>query len=847
MKSKKVNIFKQLTVYFMVFALLLTSVNGAWGMGSNVNTANSSKAPIPYTTGLIEPSKKALEWYQSNAVDTKNVKLNSLGLSRVNNELKKHKLPGLKTDTAVPLGQEVASETNYLPSASRDIDAQDLLLPPNVDNSQLPAFPPIGNQLYLNCCASFATTYYQMTYMTGLARGWTQNKTTPDYTHIFSPKWTYKHCSDGNDGGSSIEVNIGMALQQGCLTWDEYPYVGDTSNIDNYRTWCTDPALWTEALNYKMDRTGYVNFNSEALDTVITSGEDTDLSDIKTLLNNGYVLTFGTDITSWVYGNVKNDPSTNSDDSFPGQLTALYQDNYINGHAMTIVGYNNDIWSDINSNNQVDPGEKGAFKIANSWGADWGNNGFVWIAYDALNKVSYVQNSPAASDRYPIFRGYTVNWMTAKTSYTPDILAEFTLNTADRGNTYARLGYSQISGSLPTLLSEFTFLERSPAGNYAFDGSTQACDGTFVLDFTDMINKNNIDKTAPGRWYLSFFDVKNDGSPALCKSFKIIDVKKNISVSTSNSLPVSSDGENKYVYSDYTILPLLPDSYEPNNSFEEAKSISSNDIITATIHQASDLDYYKFDINETSDTEISLAVPSNKDYDIAVYNSLHQIIGSSLRGAGLEESISLHISPGTYYVYVYGYSGSYSSSPYTLTISSSGQSAPTTAATPTATPTVTPTPTPINQGNLILKMYNGDTASIINTIYPKFMLVNNGTTDINLSDVKIRYYYTVDGDTSQNFSCDWSTVGQTNVTHQFIVLNPSKSGADYYLEIGFNSETGSLSPGSSIEIQSRISKNDWSNYTQSNDYSFNPSSQGYIEWNKATVYVEDQLQWGIEP
>ena len=38
---------------------------------------------------------------------------------------------------------------------------------------------------------------------------------------------------------------------------------------------------------------------------------------------------------------------------------------------MTVLGYNDDIWVDINNNGIVDTGER-AFRIANSWGTGWG-------------------------------------------------------------------------------------------------------------------------------------------------------------------------------------------------------------------------------------------------------------------------------------------------------------------------------------------------------------------------------------------------------------------------------------------------------------------------------------------
>ena len=46
---------------------------------------------------------------------------------------------------------------------------------------------------------------------------------------------------------------------------------------------------------------------------------------------------------------------------------------------MTIVGYDDDAWLDVNGNGQRDIGEVGAFKIANSWGSSWGHGGYIWL------------------------------------------------------------------------------------------------------------------------------------------------------------------------------------------------------------------------------------------------------------------------------------------------------------------------------------------------------------------------------------------------------------------------------------------------------------------------------------
>lgn len=73
------------------------------------------------------------------------------------------------------------------------------------------------------------------------------------------------------------------------------------------------------------------------------------------------------------------------------------------------------------------------------------------------------------------------------------------------------------------------------------------------------------------------------------------------------------------------------------------------------------------------------------------------------------------------------------------------------------------------------------------------------------------------------------------------------ANADCYLEVSFNSTAGIFEKGSTIEIKNRIAKTDWTNYNQSNDYSFNPSATNYVDWNKIAVYYKGTLIYGTEP
>src|SRR5512141_408529 len=98
---------------------------------------------------------------------------------------------------------------------------------------------------------------------------------------------------------------------------------------------------------------------------------------------------------------------------------------------------------------------------------------------------------------------------------------------------------------------------------------------------------------------------------------------------------------------------------------------------------------------------------------------------------------------------------------------------------------------------LRLQYRAADTTAGDNQIKPHFNIINQSSSAVPLSELKIRYWYTREGTAGQNFWCDYSAISGScsNVTGTFAQVSPARTGADFYLEVGFNAAAGSIAAG----------------------------------------------------
>ncbi len=204
-------------------------------------------------------------------------------------------------------------------------------------------FPPVGNQGYQGSCAAWSVSYYMNGFLQRKIHDWTD-----DYSwHLMSPDWTYNKVNYGKDQGSYPGENAYIIETLGDASLYTMPY-----DESDYISWGGE-AAWREAPINKISNISQVYLE--------------DINTLKSLLQQGYLINFGINASTPGFSN----------GNFDGDyiLSDVEYSGGIPNHAQTIVGYDDSV---------SDDGEQGAFRVVNSWGTGWGDNGFYWVTYKCM-------------------------------------------------------------------------------------------------------------------------------------------------------------------------------------------------------------------------------------------------------------------------------------------------------------------------------------------------------------------------------------------------------------------------------------------------------------------------------
>ena len=320
-------------------------------------------------------------------------------------------------------------------------------LPDAVDNSLSLCFPVIGDQGDKGACVCFSTAYYQFTYEKNLLNG-TFARTEDGVAineNVASPDYIYNIVNHGEiDRGYRSDRCVEFLREHGCVSLADLPY-DDSSSLATADVSAAREALGTRVSYvcdfevgtgidvYDVDEDG----DTEESLTIVSPDSSSQLNMVKAALNEGRVLT----VSMYAYDRYWDSRCAEGSDEI-----VIYQASSPTGgtnHSLTVVGYNDEIWCDINDDNIMQPAEQGAFKVVNSWG-NWKNGGWVWVAYDALNAESAITdiNAPSHGQRIPAFVDFTfsedstVNTFKAISveNYEPKLILELTADVTSTTN-----------------------------------------------------------------------------------------------------------------------------------------------------------------------------------------------------------------------------------------------------------------------------------------------------------------------------------------------------------------------------------------------------------------------------
>ena len=216
--------------------------------------------------------------------------------------------------------------------------------------------PPVKEQQAMTC-VGWSISYYGLSTMYNIKFNITEPR--DKYVHSFDPYFIYSVMENHIDN-----CDRGLVMKHAFSALED---LGSGKTFLPPFTTCNEK--WTEdKLRNELKVTRpYAIKTWKSFDTYSYSF----ISDVKGTIANDIPVMIGMAVTESLYG-YSSEYNKNGVDS-SGLFTPLPNEETDGGHAMCVVGYDDNKFG-------------GAFRVVNSWGREYGDNGYLWIRYNDFYK-----------------------------------------------------------------------------------------------------------------------------------------------------------------------------------------------------------------------------------------------------------------------------------------------------------------------------------------------------------------------------------------------------------------------------------------------------------------------------
>lgn len=396
------------------------------------------------------------------------------------------------------------------------------------DNSANQYFRAIFNQVG-GSCAQASGIAYNMTYEMNFVRGTAASV----LANQFPSHFTYNYLNDGSGANGSTYFQ-GWDIAKNCGIPDVATYGGllwpSTSST-------TQNLLWKDG--FPIYQTGMNNRVSEVIQIPVGTPEG--LETLKQYFNDhcdgssaGGIVNFSAGVSYTFATGVLPTGTENA-----GQTLVKNWDPIVN-HAMTFVGYNDSVRYDynldgrytndldINGDSVVDmkDWEKGAVKMANSWGNTWGTLGFAWVPYRTL----------AQSLEEGGINSNTVYTMKVKNSFIPQLKLKASVKYTDRKELKIYAGVSaDTTASVPQYTVSYPIFNHQGGTNIKMVGDT---DDTIELGLDISQLLSYVDSNQRVKFFICV-EHKTDGTAGAGRIVSMAVVDENAVTKTSSQANVT--------------------------------------------------------------------------------------------------------------------------------------------------------------------------------------------------------------------------------------------------------------------------------------------------------------------